>query len=325
VLGLLTDRVAGLVLKHGKLMSMPAIPRLGVAIMLALILPVITLIAGCGPAAPAPRQGTTESCFAFGVRALQRHETVTHLPAACSGLSREQVNAAVGRALREVVGPLAKAPFRRRALAESRYLAGLIQSVPAARPSAHRTAPKPAPATLSASLAALASWIVTAAAGLYLLAGWLTRTPSGRRRIRASGPPPAVIGSHAGLGLTGLGVWIAFMATAAPALAWIAVGITFVAAGLGMATLLTAMPDPQGPAAATAVTANAALASTATASTATASTATASTMTASNVTESNVTESPRTSGRPPVIVIALHGVLATVTILVVLLAAISAH
>jgi len=288
--------------------------------MLALILPVITLIAGCGTSAPAPPTGTTQSCFAFGVHALQRHETVTHLPAACSGLSREQVNAAVGRALREVVGPLAKAPFRRRAHAESRYLASLVQSVPATPPSAHRAAPRPAPATLPASLAALACWIVTAAAGLYLLAGWLTRTPTGRRRIRASGPPPAVIGSHAGLGLAGLGIWIAFMATAEPALSWIAVGITFLAAGLGMATLLSAMPDPQRPAAASTVTAGAP-----TASTTTASAPTASTTTGSTVTASTVTAGPRTSGRPPVIVIALHGVLATVTILVVLLAAIGAR
>ena len=288
--------------------------------MLALILPVTTLIAGCGAPAPSSPKATTQSCFAFGVHALQRHEIVTHLPAACSGLSRVQVNGAVGRALREVVGPLAKAPFRRRALAESRYLAGLVQPVPATPP-AHRTPPPPpAPTTLPASLAALASWIVTAAAGLYLLAGWLTRTPSGRRRIRSSGPPPAVIGSHAGLGLAGLGVWIAFVATAEPALSWIAVGITFLAAGLGMATLLTAMPDPQGSPAASPPTA-----STVTASTTTASTTTASTVTASTVTASTVTAGPRASGRPPVIVIALHGVLATVTILVVLLAAIGAH
>ena len=293
---------------------MPAISRLRVVIVLALILPVTALIAGCGSSAPAPPLGTTASCFAFGVHALRRHETVTQLPPACAGLSREQVNAAVGRALREVVGPLAKAPFRRRALAESRYLAGLIQSVPAARPSAHHAAPRPAPTTLPASLAALASWIVTAAAGLYLLAGWLTRTSSGRRRIRASGPPPAVIGSHAGLGLGGLGVWIAFMATAEPALAWIAVGITFVAAGLGMATLLTAMPDPQHSPAAGPLTAGPPTADTVTATAMATSTATASTATAS----------PQAAGRPPVIVIALHGVLATVTILVVLLAAIGA-
>ena len=317
-------------------MVMQAIPRLSPVTMLALILSATALITGCGAASP-PGKATTGSCFAFGVQALRRHETVTRLPADCAGLSREQVNAAVGRALREVVGPLAKAPFRRRALAESRYLAGLVQSVPARRPAAHRATPGPAATGLPASLAALASWIVTAAAGLYLLAGWLTRTPSGRRRFRRAAPPPAVIGGHAGLGLAGLGVWIAFMATAEPALSWIAVGITFLAAGLGMATLLTAMPDPQrsgeltadtvmtNTAAANTATANVVTADAIAASTATSSTVTASTVTASTATAGTVTESARTPAtRPPVLVIALHGVLATITILVVLLAAIGA-
>jgi hypothetical protein len=287
--------------------------------MLALILPVTAVVAGCGAAGP-PEQATTQSCFAFGVHALQRHETVTRLPPACAGLSREQVNAAVGRALRDVVGPLAKAPFRRRALAESRYLAGLVRSVPTARQRAHHAAPAPAATSLPASLAALTSWIVTAAAGLYLFAGWLTRTRSGRRRFRAAGPPPAVIGGHAGLGLAGLGVWIAFMATAEQALGWIAVGTTFLIAGLGMATLLTAMPDPQrsGPLADSTMAT-----STATAIAMTASTATTSTATASTAATSTATESARIpAARPPVLVIALHGVLATITILLVLLAVI---
>ena len=296
--------------------------------MLALILPVTAaLIAGCG-AAGTTEHATTQSCFAYGVRALRRHETVTRVPPACAGLSREQVNAAVGRALRDVVGPLAKAPFRKRALAESRYLAGLVRSIPAARQRAHRTASAPTATTsLPANLAALTCWLVTAAAGLYLLAGWLTRTRSGRLRVRDGGPPPAVIGAHASLGLAGLGVWIAYLATAEPALGWIAVGTTFLLAGLGMATLLTAAPDAQRSGR---LSANAPAASTATtdavdAATAAASTATASTATASTAIISAETASPRTpGGRPPVLVIALHGVLATITILLVLLAVIGA-
>jgi manganese efflux pump family protein len=302
---------------------MPAIPRFLRAILLALILPVTAaLVAGCG-AAGTTEHATTQSCFAYGVRALQRHETVTRVPPACAGLSREQVNTAVGRALRDVVGPLAKAPFRRRALAESRYLAGLVRSIPTARQRAHHIASAP-PATTSlpASLAALTSWLVTAAAGLYLLTGWLTRTRSGRPRIRAGGPPPAVIGAHASFGLAGLAIWIAYMATREPALGWIAVGTTFLLAGLGMATLLTAAPDTErsGP-----LTADATAASTQAPDAIEAGTATASTPTASTATISAATASPRTAGaRPPVLVIALHGVLATITILLVLLAVIGA-
>ena len=277
---------------------MPAIPMFLRAIVLALILPVtVALVAGCGAAATT-EHATTQSCFAFGVRALHRHETVTRVPPACAGLSREQVNAAVGRALRDVVGPLAKAPFRKRALAESRYLAGLIRSVPTARQRAHRTASAPAATTrLPANLAALAFWLVTASAGLYLLTGWLTRTRSGRPRIRAGGPPPAVIGAHATFGLGGLAIWNANTATAEPVLGWIAVGITFLLAGLGMATLLTAAPDAQR----------------------------SGSVTADATTTSTAAASPRKrGGRPPVLVIALHGVLATITILLVLLAVIGA-
>jgi manganese efflux pump family protein len=312
--------------RHRAQLSMSPRARWLVAVaVLGAILPAAMLIAACGASAPAVRRATTQSCFEYGVHALQRHETVTRLPRACTGLSRAQVNAAVGRALRDVVGPLAKAQFRRRALAESRYLAGLIRSVPAARQRTQRAAPAPAPSGLPATLAALASWIVTAAAGLYLLAGWLTRTRSGRLRIRPAGPPPAVIGCHAGLGLAGLGIWIAYMATAELALGWIAVGTTFLLAGLGMATLLTAVPDAQrsGPLTAN-TTATAAAARAATeANPATARTAAASTTTASTAT--TATASPRPSGaRPPVLVIALHGVLATITILLVLLAVIGA-
>ena len=264
--------------------------RLLAVIVLAVIVPATTLIGGCGAASPPARHGTTQSCFAFGVQALDRHETITRMPPACAGLSHEQINAVVGRVLRDVVGPMAKAPFRSRAVAESRYLAGLVRSAPAARPPANQAAPTPATTGLPASLAALVAWIVTAAAGLYLLAGLLTRTRSGRRRFQAAGMPPAVIGGHAGLGLAGLGVWIAFMTTSEQSLGWIAVGITFLVAGLGMATLLTAVPDSQrsGP-------------STASTTTASATTATV---------------------RPPVLVIALHGVLATIAILLVLLAVI---
>jgi hypothetical protein len=298
-------------------MLMRAKPRPPVLIVLALSFAVAALIAGCGAAGPTAPRATTASCFAFGVQALKRHETVTRMPAACAGLSREQVNAAVGRALREVVGPLAKAPFRSRALAESRYLADLVQSVPPARPSAHHATPAPGRTGLPASLAALACWILAATAGLYLLAGWLTRTRSGRRRFRDAGMPPAVIGSHAGLGLAGLGVWIAFMTTAEQALGWIAVGTTFLVAGLGMATLLTSVPEPQSSDTATAA---ATAAGTAPGSMTTLVGTSASTKTASTKTAG--TQTP--GGRPPVLVIALHGALATITILLVLLAVIGA-
>jgi manganese efflux pump family protein len=276
------------------------------------------LAAGCSAGGPAAYRGTAQTCYAFGVQALERHITVTAAPRACSGLGHAQVNEAVARAVRDVAGARHRAAARRAAQREGRYLAQLIGTVPPARP-APLAGPAPlaaAPARQSADspvrLAALAAWILTAAAGSSLLAGWLG-TGGLRRRARAAGVPPAIIVSHFALAIAGLGTWIAFVATDVAALAWIAVGLLLLIAGLGMATLVTGLPDSaaaggpagQGPQLATR------MAGTATPGAATAWAATAGTA---------------VLGRPraPVTVIAAHGVLAAATILLVLLAAISA-
>ena len=144
------------------------------------------------------------------------------------------------------------------------------------------------------SLAALAAWIVTAAAGSYLLAGWLLRGGPRRRPALAAGRPPAIIISHFALALAGLGIWIAFMAAGVAALAWAAVGLIVPAAGLGMAALVASLPEPApGGGTASPGPAPAGMARTA---------------------------APARAGTP-VAVIALHGVLAAATILLAVLAA----
>ena len=85
---------------------------------------------------------------------------------------------------------------------------------------------------------------------------------------------------HFGLALAGLAIWIAFMVTGAPVLAWLAVGVIIGVAGLGMGALSAALPDPA--------------------------------------------RGTAPQARLPVPVIALHGMFATATILLVLLAAIGA-
>jgi hypothetical protein len=276
------------------------------------------LAAGCTAAGRVPYRATGQTCYAFGVQALERHITVTTGPRACAGLSHAQVNEAVARAVRDVAGARHRAAARRIAQREGRYLAQLISTVPPSRP-APLAGPAPlaaAPARPSAdspvSLAALAAWVLTAAAGSYLLAGWLR--PGGlRRRTRAAGVPPAVIVSHFALAVAGLGTWIAFVATELAVLAWIAVGLLLLIAGLGMATLVTGLPEPaaaDGPAGHGPQLAMR-MAGAATAGTATARAATA---------EEAVPGGPRA----PVTVIAAHGVLAAATILLVLLAAIGA-
>jgi hypothetical protein len=254
------------------------------------------LAAGCSAGAAAPYRATAGTCYAFGVRALQRHVTVTTAPRACAGLSHAQVNLAVARAVRDVVGPRHRAVARRLADQDGAYLAQLIGTVPPSRPAPLAAAPARQPTGPPLRLAALAAWIVTAVAGSYLLAGWLA-PGSLRRRTQAAALPPALIVSHFALAVTGLGCWIAFVAAGWPALAWTAVGLILLVAGLGMAALVAALPEPAvaGPA----------------------------------------SQDPRPAGwaaetaaaaraRPPVIVIAVHGVLATATILLVLLAAVGA-
>jgi hypothetical protein len=95
--------------------------------------------------------------------------------------------------------------------------------------------------------------------------------------------------SHAAVATAGLCLWIAFMVTAAPVLGWIDVALTGLIVGLGMATLLASSPEGGAVVAAAAGPAP---------------------------------DMQRPGSRPPVLTIALHGALATVTIAFVLTAVI---
>jgi len=277
------------------------------------------LATGC--ASDAPPKATTDTCFNYGVQALKHHVTVTSIPPACAGLGRTDTNVAVGRAIRENTRGLRKVEARRVANRDSHYLAALVMPVAPARPASAAVPTGASQALEPGRLAALASWFVTAVAGAYLLAG--LRTP-GRRRM----PAPMAVG-HGGLAVAGLVIWIAYLLTGAAAVSWVAVGFTFVIAGLGMATLLAGMPDtadvpspePSPVAAADRPTSQpaeppagagvAAPPRTTPVRTATSPVATAA-------------ASIRKTTRAPAFVIALHGALATTTILLVLLAAVGA-
>jgi hypothetical protein len=229
----------------------------------------LLLAGGCGVSAVqahrGPHQATTAGCAAYGVRAIERHVTVTRVPAPCQGLSRAEINQAVATAIHRVSGGVPKAVSRRRATAAGAYLAHLI-TAPAAVPAtpagsrAAPAAPDSGPAAsgpvggkdLPMDLAALAAWLVTAGSGAYLLSRWVSR--GGRLRLHAAhatggagsplaaGSPPVVLLGHFGLALGGLLLWLIYLVTGWSVLAWTAVGVLLPVAGLGMATLVVGLP-----------------------------------------------------------------------------------
>lgn len=62
------------------------------------------LAAGCAAGPAAPFRATAGTCYAFAVQAVQRHVTVARLPRACAGLSHDQIDQALARAIRAVAG-----------------------------------------------------------------------------------------------------------------------------------------------------------------------------------------------------------------------------
>jgi manganese efflux pump family protein len=256
------------------------------------------LAAGCSAGAPVPYRASVGTCYAFGVQAIRARMLVTTVPRACAGLSHEQVNLAVARAVRETAGSRPKAAARRRADTDGAYLGRLVTAVAPARRVPLAVGPAPPAMAISASLAALAAWILTAAAGSYLLAGWLADGRLRHRAVQADRLPPAVVVSHFVLAVGGLGIWIAFVVTSVPALAWMAVGSILLVAGLGMAALVGALPEPAR----------------------IAEPASSPRAPATRAAETAIPARAATS----VLVIAVHGVLAAATVLLVLVAAISA-
>jgi hypothetical protein len=252
------------------------------------------LTAGCSVPAPAVNRATVNTCYAFGLRALQRHITVAARPAACAGLTDQQINAAAARAVGAAVGAAPKTVARRLSVRDRVYLERLLRGAGPPRPAPAAGAPARPSAGLPLRLAALAAWLSTAAAGAYLLAGWLVASGAQRRRR-----PGGLVFSHFALAVAGLGVWIAFSATGLHVLGWLAVGLIILIAGLGMGALTAALSQPSpGPAPARG--------------------------TAPTLDPAPAQGTAPTRARTPVAVIAVHGVLATTTILLVLLATIGA-
>jgi len=194
--------------------------------------------------APAPR-GSVQACIAFGVRAIDEHRTVTQVPAACRGLSRAEVNFALGRAIYLVAGAgHHKVGWRRDAAVAGTRLARLITTAMAQSPAVSGAAPgsagsRPGPVDRRPlGVATLIAWLLTMAAGGYLLLRFVIG--GGLRRQRAAGDRtgPAVLLTHFGLASAGLLLWALYLATSWLVVAWVAVALLLPVIGFGMATLI---------------------------------------------------------------------------------------
>jgi hypothetical protein len=134
--------------------------------------------------------------------------------------------------------------------------------------------------------AALISWIITAGGGFVLLALWLRH--GGMRQREGGQIRPALILSHFGLAAIGLVLWIVYVFTDSDALAWIAFATLVAVAILGWTMFAIWWRRRQAPA---------------------------------------TVEPASTPGVPaeqhfPVPIVALHGLLAVTTVVLVFLAAI---
>lgn len=241
-----------------------------------------------GPALAITPAGSVPDCAAAAMRAMRAGITLTALPAACRGLPPDQVTRAAVTAIGEFSAHGRKSVRRHLAATYGAHLSYLIEQGRAKRPGQHRQPRKAAPPGpfapaagrgVPAGLAALVAWILTAATGGYLLAGWLAHGGMRRRKRTRTGLPPSVILTHFGLAVAGLIGWAGYLVSGAAPVAWLAAGLLMPVVGLGMATLVLAIPDAGSGSA--------------------------------------------SSARMPVVAILVHGIFATVTMLLVLLAAIA--
>jgi hypothetical protein len=98
-------------------------------------------------------------------------------------------------------------------------------------------------------LYALASWLLTELLGALMLRSWIA---SGGMRAARQRPAQSdamslpVLAGHAGLNLAGLVCWIGFVLSGAAALAWLALAFMAPAIGLGISTVTIWTPYPGG-------------------------------------------------------------------------------
>ena len=90
------------------------------------------------------------------------------------------------------------------------------------------------------AVAALITWLITAVGGFVMLGLWISR--GGHRPDSGTRLAPGLVFSHVGLAVTGLVVWIVYLAVDKTALAWIAFVLLLPVAALGFTMLARWIP-----------------------------------------------------------------------------------
>ena len=94
------------------------------------------------------------------------------------------------------------------------------------------------------ALSALASWLLAEALGALMLTNWLASGAARLRKTRPDGMSLPVLAGHAGLNLTGMLCWVAFVLSKSPVAAWLALAFMVPAIGLGVSTVSIWTPYP---------------------------------------------------------------------------------
>ena len=97
---------------------------------------------------------------------------------------------------------------------------------------------------MTTGIAALIVWLFTASIGAYMLRTWIARGGLRRQRTTGVGAPPGLVFSHPCAALSGLAIWIAYLASGVDTLAWLGVLLiaTAITLGICMVTLWTPYP-----------------------------------------------------------------------------------
>src|SRR6185437_9081734 len=84
------------------------------------------------------------------------------------------------------------------------------------------------------SVVALITWIVTALAGLYLIAIWLIEYDPDFQRAAATRLPVPVVAGHVFFAVGGLVVWLLYLITGEDIFAWATAGVLAFVATFGL-------------------------------------------------------------------------------------------